>query len=138
MRVHREQRQTSVYALIVGKHGPKLQKTAGSPPEVLLGQTRLVATNKSMRNLADILTIRSDRPVVDMTRIDGFYDIELKWSNERPAPADDEVPRPALERNLAGGRPLDALPQIGLKAEPRKMPLEFLIIDHAEKVPLAN
>jgi uncharacterized protein (TIGR03435 family) len=31
-----------------------------------------------------------------------------------------------------------AIPQFGLKLEPRKAPMEVLVIDHAEKIPTAN
>jgi uncharacterized protein (TIGR03435 family) len=31
-----------------------------------------------------------------------------------------------------------ALDKLGLKLEPRKAPVEYLIIDHAERVPVAN
>ena len=39
----------------------------------------------------------------------------------------------------AGGAVIFAsLQQLGLRAEPRKMTVDFLVVDHAEKVPTEN
>lgn len=137
LKLHRERKETSVYVLIVGKNGPKLKETAsGTPPVVRPTPLSLAAENRSMSDLAGILMRWTDRPVVDMTGLSGFYDFKLDWRQDRIQPPDDAIPHPALASDPMA--PLNALPSLGLKAEPRKVPLEFLIIDHAEKMPTEN
>src|SRR5215471_7358977 len=65
MKIHVDQKETSVYALLLDKNGPKLTKTAGDSPAVSLMPVRMIARNKSMRDLAGILSLRADRPLVD-------------------------------------------------------------------------
>ncbi len=129
IKLHREQKETAVYALVVNKGGPRLKEAVeGTPPVVQLGGV-FRAKNRSLNDLASILMRWTDRPVVNLTGLDGYYDFELEWSHDA-APSSG----PASDPN----GPLSALPQFGLRAEKRKVPLEFLVIDHAEKVPIAN
>ena len=121
---HRETRQISGYALIIGKDGPKLKPAVSPQPgpnfRALAGHAE--GTSVSMPDLADRLSRASfqlDRPVVDFTGLTGRYDLSLDW-----APTDPIFS--ALEE------------QLGLKLEARKMPLEVLIVDHADRVPVAN
>jgi uncharacterized protein (TIGR03435 family) len=63
-------------------------------------------------------------PVVNRTGLDGVYEISLK----PPTPATGEV-----------GPWLKALrEQLGLKLEKQKVPLEMIVIDHAERIPTDN
>jgi uncharacterized protein (TIGR03435 family) len=77
IKLHREQKETAVYALVVDKGGPKLQESVeGTPPGVQLGGI-LKAKNRSLGDLAAILMRWTDRPVVNLTGLDGHYDFEL-------------------------------------------------------------
>ena len=121
---HRETRQISGYAMVVGKNGSKLRPAASPRPfanfRALAGHAE--GTCVSMPDLADRLsraTFQLDRPVVDFTGLTGRFDLTLDWVPTDPIFS-------ALEE------------QLGLKLEARKMPLEVLIVDHADKVPAAN
>jgi uncharacterized protein (TIGR03435 family) len=143
--VHRETRDLPAFALVVAKGGPKL--TAAQHPEdgggsfgPWKGNAREEATNQTMHGLADFLTMFMERPVMDATGLAGKYDFTLYWAPEYPmvrlAPktqgAEAEAPDPAPTIFAA------VQDQLGLKLEPRKMPVEFLVIDHMEKTPTEN
>jgi uncharacterized protein (TIGR03435 family) len=74
------------------------------------------------------LTKRPDRPGVDTTDLEGVYHLELKWAPDDAKGADSSAPSvfTAIQE------------QLGLKLEARKMPIDVLVVDHAEKVPLKN
>jgi uncharacterized protein (TIGR03435 family) len=119
---HRETRQISGYAMVIGKNGSKLKPAVSPQPGFLTLAGHAEGTSVSMSDLADRLSraaFQLDRPVVDFTGLTGRYDLTLDW-----APTDPIFS--ALEE------------QLGLKLEARKMPLEVLIVDHADKVPSAN
>jgi uncharacterized protein (TIGR03435 family) len=142
LRLHRENRETPVYMLTIAKGGAKLRRSlaaesadtafriparAGGTEE---GSGRLIFRNESMPDLAWALTRTAgigDRVVVDATGLDERYDFELKFARERDSTTPPDGPSI-----------FSALPeQLGLKLEPRKAPVEFLVIDHIER-PSAN
>ena len=70
--------------------------------------------------------------LIDTTGIEGTFDISLHWSP-------DDAHRPADVAPLSSEPSIDEAiqEQLGLKLEPRKAPLEYLVVVHAEK-PSAN
>ena len=84
-----------------------------------------------MPDLADRLSrapFQLDRPVVDFTGLAGRFDLTLDWS---------PIDGPA--ENTTGPSVFTALEeQLGLRLEPRKLPLEILVVDHANKTPTEN
>jgi uncharacterized protein (TIGR03435 family) len=85
----------------------------------------------SMERVANALSRHVGFPVVDETGLEGVFDFKLAWD---PA-ADGISPDDARD---SGPSIYTALQQLGLKLESRKMPVDFLVIDHAEKVPPEN
>ncbi len=82
-----------------------------------------------MKEVATYLTIlrtvvRLDRPVVDMTGIDGSFDFTLNYTDPNADPA-DAISNPPILRFVEF--------QLGLKLVPRKAPLEYFVVDHAER-----
>ena len=87
-----------------------------------------------MATLTLILSQQVGRTVVDKTGLNGRYDFTLEYGLEpnvrgraegaEPAPSADGLPSvfTALQE------------QLGLKLEPQKRTVEFLVIDHAEKL----
>ena len=151
--LHRDSKVMPVYALVVGKNGPKLHEAdAIGPMRMSMGPKGLNLTGKvSIAMLADALSRFTDRPVVDMTELKGNFEIDLEWTAEgRPGGSDVFAlggggrPEGAGERKAPPDNP-DApsiytavQEKLGLRLEGRKSPVEILIIDHAEKVPTEN
>jgi uncharacterized protein (TIGR03435 family) len=79
---HREKRELPVYAIQIGKNGPKLTKSAGDPnggPSLLFRRLgELPARNASMAEFASVMqTAVLDRPVIDQTGLEGKWDFVL-------------------------------------------------------------
>lgn len=130
MKLHRETKELPVYALVLGKGAPKLQESTDEGPPALQPAGQLVKFHKfGLSRLTFLLTRRMDRPVLNLTGLNGIYDYSIDISGlPRPGAPDGEGPSifSAVQQDL------------GLKLEGRKQPIEILIIDHAEKVPTAN
>ena len=111
------------------------------------GDNKFEAGKLTMTRLADSLTMFADRPVVDMTELKGRYDLVLEFSPEdyramliRAAINNGMVLPPQAMRALeaSGDSLFSAVQLLGLKLEPRKAPLDVLVIDSAEKTPTEN
>jgi uncharacterized protein (TIGR03435 family) len=80
---HRQQKVMPVYAMVVGKNGPKLKPVEGEPGcrmRMSIGpRGRQVSGPTTMSALAGSLSQMLDRPVVDLTELKGTYDIDLEW-----------------------------------------------------------
>jgi uncharacterized protein (TIGR03435 family) len=138
--VHREQKVVPVWALVVGKQGPKL-KESSDENQVKPGcgrqgvQLTCSSHRSTMARLAEDLHRWVSRdwfglPIVDQTGLQGVYDFTLTWT---PTPKPDEP------GELSGVGLLDAIQdQLGLKLEPRKAPVDRIVIDHVERVPIEN
>jgi len=135
LKIHREQKQTSVYELVVAKGGPRLppdkaRKLPASYPRESLPRVvdgDFVFVNTSIPEFARQLTeLRGiDLPVLDRTGISGVYDITLKSAA-------------AAVRDPNGPSLLTLIhEQLGLKLVSAKDPIEVLVIDHVED-PSAN
>jgi uncharacterized protein (TIGR03435 family) len=118
----------------------------------------MTANHQSMAEFAETLSSRLDLPVVDMTGLTGKYDYTLSFSAEglghMRLPGGIALPPPAAPSPGEGGpgTPMAGAPdgpsspdlftalqeQLGLKLEQRKGPVELLVIDHLEKVPVEN
>ncbi len=139
---HRDKKELSVYALVVGKSGSKLTKSAGDPDGLpglgFRGLGAMAARNANMQDFAGLLQgVVLDRPVVDQTGITGRYDFTLDWTpdefqfaafgnaNLPPQPKDDANPHTDLYTAIQQ--------QLGLKLESTKAPTEVFVIDHVEK-----
>jgi uncharacterized protein (TIGR03435 family) len=138
LQIHQERKERAVYALVVAKVGVKAVSAPGdSQAKTNWSRDHISAQHMSMTGFAERLSRVADRPVVDATGLQGAFNFELKWTPEttQAKPADN-----------AGTLLTDAQPgfftaieeQLGLKLEPRKAPVEILVVDHAEKVPTEN
>jgi len=130
LKFHHESREIPVFALVVGKNGPKFKESA---PDVVAslhvgvnGRNQIMTLTK--RTLADVvqqLPVYTGRPVIDKTGLTGTYDIKLEATpsfriNRDPDPADISA--------------FDAVQQqLGLKLEAQKAMIDVLVVDHVEK-----
>lgn len=137
---HREKKELSVYAIVVGKGGPKMTKSAGDPnglPGLFFrGLGSMVATNSNMSDLAGLFQSSVlDRPVVDQTELSGRFDFTLRWT-----PDDTQFasfgPRPKVATEDPNAPPdlfAAIQEQLGLRLVATKAPVDVLVIDHVEK-----
>jgi uncharacterized protein (TIGR03435 family) len=150
--LHRESKVLPVYALVVGKSGPKLKEAeAVGGMRMSMGPKGLQLSGKvSLTMLVDALSRFTDRPVIDMTELKGTYDIDLSFKPEGgpggpgffgpggPGPGGDGE-RKSPPDSMDTPSIFTAVQEtLGLKLEGRKSPVDILIIDHAEKVPTEN
>jgi len=143
----------------IGKDGmPKFPAGMGRQGTMMMvmnGRFRMVANKQSMSRFVDVLANQLDRPVVDMTELKANYDFTLDYTPEEgqmpmakmgialppPPPGAHEggMPGAPAPDNEPGLNLFSALQQqLGLKLEPRKGPVDLLVIDHVEKAPTEN
>jgi uncharacterized protein (TIGR03435 family) len=130
--VRREQRELPIYELVVDKGGPKLtEHDAADLDHPPMGGTPagLAGTNVTMNYFAFILSRNLDRNVVDKTGLTARYDVKLDFARDLPP----GVVRP--DAPVAEGPTIFTAvkEQLGLKLVPAKGPVEFLVIEKAEK-----
>ena len=117
---------------MTAKSGPKIQPVedaGGHINDQRDGDIKMLRT--TIDNFAETLGHKLSKPVVDETRMQGVYNVTLKY---------------APDRGESGKLSTDAGPsiftaleeQLGLKLEARKVPVELLVVDHCEKIPSGN
>ncbi len=157
---HRESREMPVLALVVAKGGPKIKEGVETPlPEdakndppyrptpdkdgfpalrpgrpgmaMMRGGNRMYYPALTMDGLAGMLGLQMGKQTTNATGLIGKYEISLYWvSDNSPAHPDADGPRPTLEEAIQS--------QLGLRFETRKGAIEFLIVDHIDKLPTDN
>ena len=133
--VHRSEKTMPVYGLVVGKKGMKAEGLTCDCCNSNSNNTHYWSTCTTMDGFAEFLSGRVDLPVLDMTGLKATYKITLDWVPESRQSGDgkaaaDPPPGPTLTEALQD--------QLGLKLEPRKAPIEIIVVDHAEKAPTEN
>jgi uncharacterized protein (TIGR03435 family) len=159
----RQTKDLPIYELVVGKGGPKFKETTVAPPDpnepppgppqpgqpprrrgIMMGFSRgqLNMNGGSMSQLANALSERVGRTVVDKTGLTGEYDLTLQWTPDEndaltrseaaraggPGPSDAPAPDPN------GPTLFTALQeQLGLKLESSKGPVQTFTITHIEQ-----
>jgi uncharacterized protein (TIGR03435 family) len=123
LKFHRETREQPIYALVLGKSGPKFQEVSAAGRGVGIGgRGRLNANGADIATFASALSGKLGRSVVDRTGLKGFYDFLLTWT---PDEAQAEAPGASLFTAIQE--------QLGLKLESTKGPVEILVVDRAER-----
>jgi uncharacterized protein (TIGR03435 family) len=132
---HQESKETRLYVLGVDKNGPKIHpigRATGLP----------MGFRGDMRQLANLLSVQlsipaiadpgrpsmasgAPVPVLDKTGLQGIYEFNIDF---RPEVGVDMF---LLWQRLLGD-------QAGLKLESQKAKTEFLVVDRAERIPVAN
>jgi len=119
----------TVYELVVAKGGPKLKLTEpvthGSMNFDFSGNDNtLIAKKATMSELAGALSAWAQQHiVVDDTGLKGEGDFSLKWSSD----VAEEQGGPNFISIFTAIQD-----QLGLKLQPAKLPVDTLVIDHAE------
>jgi uncharacterized protein (TIGR03435 family) len=130
--LHRESKTMAGYALVVGKNGPKLRTSEGEgEPDVQSWNLRMTAKRFSTTDLAGLMAVPLQTPVVDMTGLKGRYDFTLDASPFFSI--DTPIDKSDMQATVASVFQQALEQQLGLKLEGRKIPVEVLVIDHTEK-----
>jgi uncharacterized protein (TIGR03435 family) len=145
LKMHREEKLMPAYVLAVGTRPAKYRQGAGGRQTCNWsaresGMARRTCTDITMAELARQLPgwggVGIDLPVVDQTGLKGGYDFELDVGMRRGPnegrPGGDGVAGGAIIPD-SGPTIFNALEQIGLKLESRKMPLQVIVIEGAER-----
>ncbi|HEY4359668.1 MAG TPA: TIGR03435 family protein [Bryobacteraceae bacterium] len=129
---HRETKMRAGYALVVAKNGPKIK-----PVDDVGGHNNDNRPGKMQRqrttigDLAPALAFILKQPVVDVTRMEGRYNVVLTYA-----------PDSGVDAAIAGGDGpslFTALEeQLGLKLEARKVPGEVFVVDQCRRMPREN
>ena len=130
LKAHREPKTMSAYALLPAKTGFKLKPAEGDGSSTNStgngGSVTLTCKHVSMVQLADALSGRLDRPVVDQSGLPDAYDFTLEWNKGNSA---DET-GPSIFTVLQE--------KLGLRLEQRKLPVEILVVDSVSRTPSEN
>ncbi len=134
--VHKETKLVAGYALVLAKGGSKLTRPSadekramgmrhesGANGEV---SNKMVGRKVEMRDLAFLLLMTMQRPVIDRTGLTGEFNFDLEF-----APLDSDA------TGSSAASLFTAIQQLGLRLENTKAPLDGLVIDRAER-PDAN
>jgi len=145
LKFHREKKELSVYAIGIGKGGPKLAKSEADPnglPGLFFGRAPAgMSFNVRNATLAEVGSVLQgsilDKPVVDQTGLTGKYDFTLKFTPDagQMAGFGGGPPAPPAAENPDAPPDIFAAfqQQLGLKLDSTKAPADVLVIDHVEK-----
>jgi uncharacterized protein (TIGR03435 family) len=178
LKTHREKKDFPVYALRASSAGLKMTEVpldpgrepsdakapqtftrqgSGRGISVDLGQgssfnfanNRFEAKKVTMASLAGMIERFLDRPVVDLTAVNGLYDVEFDLNPDdyrvmliRAATAAGLVMSPdslrAVDASSAPASLFEGLAKFGLKLETQRAPLDVLVVDSVRKTPTEN
>jgi uncharacterized protein (TIGR03435 family) len=109
------------------------------------GKARIRGMNETIQDLAERLSLTLPKPVVDATGLTGRYDYVLTFASGNVMIGRGSAPAGDPNTPLGAGVSEPVMPiesevqtQLGLKLEPRRAPVEVLVVDHAEKIPTEN
>ncbi len=135
--LHGETKMFPGYALVAAKAGMKIRAVPPGPSRIGTRRGSVTGENVSMATLAQALSDVTNKPVVDQTKAPGVYTFMLEWTPDAVQPgsltADEEDPSvlPGMPRGPSLWSAIEQ--QLGLKLEGRKVPLEVMVIDQAER-----
>ena len=131
---------------MVNQQGGTTKMSMGSD-----GQMHMEMGKVTMAAFAEILTRLSDRPVIDMTEMKGNYQVTLDLAMSDllsvarasglaiPGAAGlGALGQAAGASDPSSGSVFASVQQLGLRLDPRKAPIEFVVVDHVEKTPTEN
>jgi uncharacterized protein (TIGR03435 family) len=140
LKMHLETRNTSIYYLVAGKSGVKMQalplppppanREAPPPPPPMDVQAHgsqhgleFVASNSTMRAITGALSSMVETPVIDKTGLTGTYNYTLQFGREWSA--NDPESWPSIFTAVQE--------QLGLKLEAAHEAVPNLVVDHITK-----
>jgi uncharacterized protein (TIGR03435 family) len=129
--IRRETRQLPVYELTIAKNGPRLkpgetgEQWAGAVMKGGILKGRIELHQLTMPGLAEVLASKTGRPVIDMTRLKGAFDISLTWTPDDTPVSGSNAGDPSLYTAIRE--------QLGLRLDAAKASVEVIVITHIER-----
>jgi uncharacterized protein (TIGR03435 family) len=131
---HRQTKEQSVYTLSIGKNGPKFKESTSEGDAAVepdQGRMSLAVRRAKISSLADLLSRLLFQPVIDQTGLTGYYDVAINVGKYLPQ-SQDGIP------DIVGILTTGLQEELGLKLELKKLPLDLLIVDKADRGPSEN
>jgi uncharacterized protein (TIGR03435 family) len=141
IRLHTEMKDGPGYALLVGRSGSKLRSSTGNhdsssstnaagpvPSSIRFSTEGITIPAATMPQFAELLSRFLERPVIDSTRLQGTFYIVLRNVVIGGSPGGQEMQASIFT----------AVRELGLKLESQRMPLKYIVIDKARKIPTGD
>lgn len=131
--VHRQTKELPAWVLTVAKGGPKFKESTEEGEgsiEPNLQRMQVAVQHAPVSQLVDMLGNLLRAPIVDETGLKGRYDIVIK--------IDKYIPDPSTPVDILSTVLTAIQQELGLKLDQRKMALDLVVVDRAEKVPAEN
>jgi uncharacterized protein (TIGR03435 family) len=127
--VHRETKEMPGLALVLDKKGLRIKPVEPGGTITSTGPNMVRIEKGTMAQFAANLSTALNRPVKDMTGVAGVFDIKIQWTPDMPA---------SSEPSDMSGSVYAAVQELGLRLQVQKVPVEILVVDRAEHVPIEN
>jgi uncharacterized protein (TIGR03435 family) len=134
--IHRESKEESVYALVLGKAGPKLHATSREVGKPTLRQSgySFTFTSAEVSKLVGVLSQLTGRTVVDRTGLRGQYDFTLSYSPDRGGVGREESNISTAADGFPDSVFTAVREQLGLNLEAQKSQVESIVVDHLDRL----
>ncbi len=158
LKTHSENREVTVYALMVGSGKPKMTRADDSersgckpdpdaPRPFTNIETMISCKNTAMNELAQNLQQQAnayiDHPIVDATGLEGGWDFLIGWTPKAllqtpQGPSPDQTPGAVAEAAAPSGISVfEAVEkELGLKLVKQKRSIPVIVVDHVNEKPL--
>jgi uncharacterized protein (TIGR03435 family) len=127
--LHREFRRGETMVLGIARNGPKLQPAGDAHAYWNNMHDHLEATKITMHEFAEILSRNLNLLVVDHTGLAGAFSFTFRWNPDTADSLAHDEAAAALRAEVSGA----ITRELGLTLKSRKMPIEMLVVDYAEK-----
>jgi uncharacterized protein (TIGR03435 family) len=103
------------------------------------GTQEIDAARMSMSELTSILVLSTGRPVINATKLTGVYKFSIELPTEAFASVSAQVAaRTGTTVEPSGVSAVRAVEQLGLRLEPRRIPMDTIVVDKIERTPTDN
>ena len=150
---HTITKEVMMHVIVVGKSGAKLDEAAeeeldpnGVPrrPSTMESGGHLTAKRVRISDLAENFSRLLEEPVLDLTNIPGRFNVDSQFRIDVGSSGLGEPSSDGKASTSFATKPsfypaiLATLKQLGLRLERRKAPMQFVVVDHVDRIPVAN
>jgi uncharacterized protein (TIGR03435 family) len=150
---HTLTKEVMMHVIVADKSGPKLDEAAeeeldakGVPKRhpIIISGGRITAKRVRVSDLAWYFSHLLEEPVLDLTKIQARFNVDAPFRIEREETGAGEPGSEGTASTGLAARPIfypaivATLTRLGLSLERRKAPMTFIVVDHADRIPVAN